>query len=130
LSFSGLSGFQRVWRFGIRGDYRSPHWLTVSVAYDDSPVPIQTEIINAGKLLGTGLVAGEGVGDEEAQGGGPFPALEYVVKCAKQKCSSLQIAIQESQPAAPYGEGLSLSGVTFLVGGLKGIHPVAATRVI
>lgn len=130
LSFAGLSGFQRVYRFGIRGDYRSAHVLSVSVAYDDSPAPSQVQSVNAGTLLGTASAGGVTTGDMDSPGDGDFPAYEFVIKCKQQKCSSLQITIQETQPAAPFGEGLSLSGITFLVGGLKRLHPVPALRSI
>jgi hypothetical protein len=110
LSFAGLSGFQRVWRFEVVGDYISTHTLAVSVAFDGNPTPLQTQTVVAANVLQS-----------------PY---EFVVKLIRQKCTSVQITIQESQPTPPYGEGSSLSAITFLCGGNKGLHPVGSTRSI
>jgi hypothetical protein len=88
------------------------------------------EIVNAGTLLGTGSVADTTLADTDNPGGGAFPAYEFTVKCVRQKCSSIQVTVSEGQLGPTYGEGLSISGLTFLVGGLKGLHPVAKTRAI
>jgi hypothetical protein len=131
LSFAGLSGFQRVWRFTVRGDYLSPHILGIGVGYDDSPVPLQMEQVDATSVLGivqsdpnTGLVPYNGAYPSNA----PYPAYEFTVKLARQKCSSVQLWIQEAQTGPVFGAGLALSGVTFLVGTQRGLHPVPASR--
>lgn len=129
LSFAGLSGFQRVWKFGIRGDYRSAHYLSVSVAYDDSPAPLQTQVVSS-SVLNPGAVSDTTLGDTDNPGGGSYPAAEWVVKCAKQLCSSIQVTVQESQAGPTYGEGLSISGLAFVVGTLPRLHPVGKSRSI
>lgn len=129
LSFAGLSGFQRVWRIGIRGDYRSPHSLIVSVAYDDSPAPAQRELVDSAAALMPGAIADTVLADVENPGDGPYPPLEYVVKALRQKCSSIQVSVQESQSGTP-GEGLSISGMAFVVGALSRLHPVPKARSI
>jgi len=131
LSFAGLQGFQRVWRFGILGDYRSPHSLSVSVAFDGNGAPIQVENVSSATALNPGGVSDSTIADTDNPGDGAFPQLEYVVKVARQKCSSIQVSVQESQAGPTYGEGLSISGLTFVVGATgKGLHPVPSSRSI
>lgn len=127
LSFAGIAGFQRVWRFILTGDYRSPHTLIVSVAYDDNPAPIQIEQIAA---TVSSPAFDTTVFDTDTPFDGTFPAYDWLVKCKQQKCKSIQITVQEVQLGPTYGEGLSLSGLTFLVGSLKGLHPVSKARTI
>jgi hypothetical protein len=131
LSFAGLLGFQRVWRFGIEGEYRSLHSLTVSVAYDGSPAALQTQtVVNAATLVGAGPPGDTILGDTENPGDGVYPPYEFIVKLLRQKCSSIQVTLQENQIGPTPGEGLTLSGITFLVGSLKGLHPAPKSRVI
>lgn len=131
LSFAGISGYQRVWRFNVRGDYRSPHILNVSVAVDDNPGTVQTErVILPGDILGEQPVFDTTVFDTDSPGGGAYPPYEFTVKLRRQKCASVQITIQEQQTGPDFGEGFALSAITFLVGGIKGLHKVPANRSI
>jgi hypothetical protein len=115
LSFAGISGAQRVWRCMLRGSYKSPHLLTVSILYDDAATPAQTWTVDAGALFG----------------GGSLSAYEVLVKLKQQRCTAIQLQIQESQVGnATFGEGLSLSGLAFLVGIQKGLHRVAQAQSI
>jgi len=129
VSFAGISGYQRVWRLIIRGDYRSPHVLQVFISNDDNPAPTQTETLNTASLYP--YIPGDTLlGDTDSPGGGAFPPEEWMVKLLRQKCSSIQLTLQESQLGPVYGEGLSLSGVSFLAGVLPGLHRVPATNQI
>ncbi len=130
LAFAGISGVQRVWRFNIRGDYRSPHILNVSVAVDDNPGTVQTERVVAADVMGDQPVADTTVADTDNPGGGTYPPYEFTVKLARQRCASVQLTIQEQQTGPDYGEGFSLSAVSFLVGTDKGLHKVPANRSI
>lgn len=130
LSFAGIGGVQRVYRLIVRGDYRSAHLLQVSIAYDDDPATTQTETADAKALLGPGATADTVLGGTENPGGGAFPAYDWVVKLRQQKCTSLQITISEAQVGPTYGEGFSLSGLTFWVGEKRGLHRTAAARSI
>jgi hypothetical protein len=114
LSFAGLNGFQRVWRFSIRGDYKSPHSLKVDVAFDDDPTVVQSITFDTAAYFGVAT----------------FKPYEFLVKLSKQKCSSLQVTITETEPSGQEGEGFALSGLTFLAGLLPGLHKVPAGRTI
>lgn len=128
LSFAGISGFQRVWRFVIRGDYKSPHQLRVTVAVDDNPAPVQAVIADSA-VFTPGAVAGTVDDLAENPGGGAWPDYAWTVKLARQKCASVQVTIQETQTGPDYGEGFALSALTFLVGRLPGMKRGAASRV-
>ncbi len=130
MSFAGLEGFQRVWRFNVLGDYRSPHRLTVSVAVDSNPIPVQTQTVDAGALLGTAPLAGAPLAGTESPGGGSWPGYEFVVKLARQKTTSVQITIQESQAGPVYGEGFAIHALTFLAGVKRGLRKLPATQAI
>ena len=130
LSFAGISGVQRVWRFNLRGDYRSPHILTVSVAVDDNPGTIQTERVDALTVMGPQPIFDTTTFDTDNPGGGAYPPYEFTIKLARQRCASVQITIQEQQVGPTYGEGFSLSAITFLAGVDRGTHKVPANRSI
>jgi hypothetical protein len=129
LSFAGISGYQRVWKVVIRGDYRSPHRLTVRIASDDSPAAEQNASVDTATILAPGALGGSTFdADTEDPGGGRFPPYVWAVGLVKQKCSSVQIAIEESQSGPEYGEGLSLAALTFEVGIARGTTRVPADR--
>jgi hypothetical protein len=127
LAFAGLSGFQRVWRFILRGSYRGAHKLKISVAFNDNPAAKQNEEVDATQVLkwttdegGTAdmlPVADTVLGDLDtgSPGGGRFANYEWQVKLLQQKCTSVQVTITEAPTDAP-NEGLSISVLTFLVG--------------
>ncbi len=130
LSFVGLQGFQRVWRFLLLGDYRSPHLLRVSVAYDFNPNATQVSVVNAATLLTDPIYGDPGAfGNPPAQSpyGGNYPLYQFRVHLAQQKCQSVQVTIEDAQ-TAPYGEGCSWSALAFDVGVKKGIGKKSAAN--
>jgi hypothetical protein len=128
LSFAGLAAFQRVWRFAILGDYRSPHKLTVSVAVNNNPIPVQTDTVAAAAILTPGVTGDTLLADVENPGDGVFPSYEWVVKLKRQSCSSMQVTVKETQEDGVQGEGLSVSAMTFLAGVKAGITKAPAKR--
>jgi hypothetical protein len=130
ISFAGLEGFQRVWRFNLLGDYRSPHKLAVSVAVNSNPIPVQTETVDAGSLLGAGAVGDTTLADTDSPGDGAFPGYEMVVKLLRQKCTNIQITIRESQVGPSYGEGFAIHALTFSAGVKRGLHKLPVAKAI
>lgn len=132
LSFAGLQGFQRIYQTLILGEYKSLHKLIVSVAYDFNPNPTQQTYINAGEDLQP-LTYGEispygGDADDETNVyGGEYPLYQYRVDMDRQKCEAIQFILEEV-PLVEYGEGLSLSGFTTLVGMKKGLYKIPENR--
>jgi hypothetical protein len=133
LSFAGLSGFQRVWRFILRGGYHGTHKLKISVAFDDNPAPKQNVEVNATQVLkwkpnyggdvDLGPVADTTLADTDNPGGGKFANYEWQVKLLQQKCTSVQVTITEAPTGSP-NEGLSISVLTFLIGVLPKLKKV------
>ncbi len=134
LSFAGLSGFQRVWRFILRGSYLGTHKLKISVAFDDNPAPKQNVEVNATQVLkwkpnyggdvDLGPVADTSLAGTDNPGGGKFANYEWQVKLLQQKCTSIQVTLTEAPTGSP-NEGLSISVLTFLIGVLPKLQKVA-----
>ncbi len=114
LSFAGLQGLQRVWEMNILGEYRSAHTLRVSIAYDFEPTPLQVVDVPASILL-----AQTPFGQDSPFGanvyGGKFPTYQFRVRLLREKCQAIQVTLEDNQ-VAPYGEGMALSAISFLVG--------------
>lgn len=132
LSFAGLQGFQRIYQIMILGEYKSLHKLIVSVAYNFNPNPTQQTYINAGTDLqpqAYGVISpyGGDSNDEANVYGGAYPLYQYRVNMDIQKCEAIQFILEEV-PLSTYGEGLSLSGFTTLVGIKKGLYKIPANR--
>jgi hypothetical protein len=92
----------------------------VQVAYDYNPAPIQGNLvqpINFSPGLGTGPQSSP-LGQLSPLGGPP-DLEQWRVFCTKQKCMAFQVSIQEVYDPSfgiPAGEGLTLSGLNFILG--------------
>lgn len=129
LSLAGLQGFQRVYKMLVLGQYISPHKLRCSVAVNFNSAIVQEDYINTQTLL-AGQVYGEGTpygAPYEQPYGGVDQTYQWRLHMLQQKCQTIQLTLEEI-PIAPYGEGLSLSGITLEVGGKKGVFKVAANH--
>lgn len=129
LSFGGIQGFQRIYKLFVLGEYRSPHKLQVSVAYDMNPAVVQQIVVDAGELLGQAPAYGEDVYGAGTPFGGEFPLYQFRFDLEQQKCSSIQVTIEEMQNA-PFGEGLGLSALSFEVGVRGGPVRARAARTV
>jgi hypothetical protein len=124
LSFASLQGFQRVYRAMILGEYVSAHSLLVQAAYDFNPAFVQADTITPS--------APGAYGDDSPYGsgtpyGGEFPLYEWRVDFARQKCTAVQLSLEDVQSGSP-SEGFSLSAITLLAGIKGGQNRVPATR--
>ena len=131
LKLSGLQGYQRAWMFYILGRYLTPHRLQVSIASDYEDSPNQITIIqpdNFNPTYGTPSPYGA-----ESPYGGPSNLEKWRVFITRQKCESVQIAIEEMYDATlgvPAGQGLTLSGLNLVVGIKKGYSVLKPSRSI
>lgn len=127
MSFAQLTGFQRAFRLMVQGNYISPHQLLMQIAYDFIPNFTQQVTINAGTLLEP-EVYGESTpyGSDDVYGGA-YPEYAFQVYLTKQKCTSIQLSI-EDVGTQPYGEGFSISTLSMLVGTMKGFNRLPDTR--
>lgn len=144
----GLQGYQRAYFFYLLGEYITPHKLQLSIAYDYSPGPLQTTMIEPTNYAGVygGPTPNPGDGTDQSDPYGQdvtYGGSEYVdgtargsveqwrIFLAKQRCQSFQITLQEfydpSFGAAP-GEGLTLSGINLVYGAKKVFRPISAAN--
>lgn len=150
INLAGLQGYQRAFFFYLIGQYVSPHKLQIYVAYDYSPGPLQSTLIQptnyGGVYGGPALNPGDGTdyadpyGQDQTFGGSTRTddlargAVEqWRVFLARQKCQSFQITLQEIYDASfgvPAGQGLTLSGLNLVYGIKKGFRPIAAANSI
>lgn len=130
LNLAGLQGYERAYFFYLIGSYLSPHKLQVQVAFDYSPAPSQQSLIVPNNYGGTyGQASPYG---SQNPYGGPPSLEQWKVFLQRQTCQSFQITINEIFD--PFfgtiaGEGLTLSGLNFLVGIKKSYRPIRANTV-
>lgn len=106
FSFAGIQGFERIYKFMVLGEYKSPHTLNVSFAYDFLPATTQTTPIP--------VLSDPGV-------------YQYRIFPQRMKCETLQVTLEETQSAA-FGQGLSISGLGMEVGLKQGLNKLPASQ--
>lgn len=109
LSLAQLQGFQRAYRALILGEYKSPHTLSVGVAYDFDPTVAQTDLIDT----------------SPASTERPY---EWRVDFRRQTCTSIQFTIQDLQSSS-FGEGMSISAINLMIGAKVGTNKLAQSRI-
>ena len=150
LSFSGVQGFQRVYRMLLLGEYKSPHKLLIKVAYNYDDVWQQEKLIDVTSYTesysygnpstGTQNTYGDPSGTDAsaaalAYGGKDNTQYQIRLNFAKQKCESVKICIQEIEGSNPSGDaesagpGFTLSNLSFIVGTKEGDFKIKQSRV-
>lgn len=121
LSFAGVQGFQRVYKLLALGDYKSPHKLRMQCAYNFVEAYLHEKVIDSSEVVNQ-----KTYGDSTNYGsdpfyGGPSPLNTYQIRLdmKQQKTQSIRLLITELQNDI-YGEGLSISNLSFEVGGKIG----------
>jgi hypothetical protein len=136
LALAGVSGLQRVYGLMLLGTFKSPHTLTISIAYDFNPTPSQIVTV-AADAFDPGFWGDGTAWGSDAVWGGYYPNYQFRVNFDRQKCSSVQITITDSEAyvnnvnSVPVvgGEGYSLSALTFIVGMKEGWQKVPLAQV-
>ncbi len=136
LSLAGIAGLQRVYGMMLTGTFQSPHTLKVSIAYDFNPIPSQIVTINA-EAFDPGFWGDGSVWGSDAVWGGVFPAYQFRINFTIQKCTAVQITIQDNEGGVNNingvpvvgGAGYSLSNFTFIIGVKEGWKKVGIERV-
>jgi len=127
LSGAGLQAYQRVFDMYLLGEYKSPHQLKVTFAYDFNPNPFQFTYVQAGVLLDVPPYGEEYVYGAEPVYGGVYPTYEFEFSLVKQKCSAIQISIEDIQ-TENFGEGYNISALGFQAGAKSGMNKLKASR--
>jgi len=129
VNVAGLQGFERAYYFLMLGTYKSPHTLTLGIAYDYNPAILQQTIIkptNYSPAWGGDVAWGTGT-----PWGGPGTVEQWRVFLQRQKCESFQINFQENYDPSygvAAGAGLTLSGLNLVIGVKGGYYKVSASQ--
>lgn len=127
LSIAGLQSFQRAYRLMVLGDYIGPHKLAIQVAYDFNPNFTQQQVVDAATLLSTPAYGEDAEYGDTAVYGGAFPEYEFELHLKQQKCTAIQISLEDVQ-SSNFGEGMSLSALSLQVGVKQGWNKLPAAR--
>ena len=105
FSFAGLQGFERFYKMLLLGDYKSPHTLNITVAYDFNTAPVNIDPIP--------VLSDPGV-------------YQFRIFPPQQKCEAFKLTIGDSQTSS-FGEGFSFSGINLEVGIKQGLFKMPAS---
>lgn len=128
LSFSGIQGYQRIYRALVLGQYKSAHKLQIQVAYNFKDAFVQSKIIDTSDFTSDTVYGGDspyGAGTPYGGGGNQYQAR---VNFKTQKCQSIKVKIEDSQ-STNYGEGFELSNILFVVGAKRGEFKTDQARI-
>lgn len=129
MNLAGLQGYERFYQMFLLGTYYTPFTLSVQFAYDYSGSPSQTVTVspdNYSPVYGGLPLWGSG-----GLYGGPSKVFEARCFPQNQKCESFQVTVKEvydSTLGVAPGAGLTLSGLTLLVGNKKGTRAQKASQ--
>lgn len=125
FALGGLQGYQRAYFLFLLGKYYSPHKLNVELAYDFNDGFTQSTLITPDNYAP--VFGGDPVYGASEVWGGPTQVEKWRIMLTKQKCDSVQIKISEIYDPSfgvTAGEGLTLSGMNFIIGVKKGYGPI------
>jgi hypothetical protein len=133
INLAGLQGFERFYFFYLLGTYLSPFQLNISVGFNYNPGPVQSVLVtpdNATPNWGGDAQWGSNTNWGGGQGNGSSADHSANVFAARifpnqQKCESFQVSVQELFDAfigQSAGEGLTLSGLSLIVGAKRGFR--------
>lgn len=113
LPFSGIQGFQRVYKMTLLGEFKSVHELECELYYDYNEAVAQT--INVVPQVPTvyGLPSPYGTGVY----GGSFDLYQYELRPARQKCMAIKMKINDiASTGTTLEEGYDLSNIRLSYG--------------
>lgn len=129
INLAGLQGYQRAFWFFLLGKYLTPHKLSLNIAYDYNPSPIQSTLISPDNFSPAyGQPSPYGQQDPY---GGPTDIERWRIFLKKQRCESFQISLEEIYDPSfgvPAGQGLTLSGLNLIVGIQRGWRTESAAH--
>ena len=115
FALGGILGFQRAYFFFLLGKYYSPHNLNINLYYDFEEISTQTTVVNPN------IYNGEYTSGASVE--------RWRIMLQRQKCDSVKISINETYDptlALPAGQGLTLSGINFIIGIKREFNTVPA----
>ncbi len=129
MNLAGLQGYERFYSSFLLGQYITPFKLNVQFAYDYNPSFSQATMVAPNAP--SNPWGGEALWGSGDVWGGPSNVFEARVFPSKQKCESFQVSINEIYDPSfgiAAGAGLTLSGMSLVVGMKKGYRVQSAAR--
>lgn len=132
INLAGLQGYQRAYFFYLLGQYVSPHFLQVSIAYDYQSSPTQVSTItpdNYSENYGGSKVTNSEASPfgQQTPYGGPGDREQWRIFLANQRCQAFQLTIQEIYDPSfgvPAGEGLRISGLNLIISTIRSFKAI------
>ncbi len=128
-NLAGLQGLERFYQLYLLGSYYTPFKLNVQLAYDYQSGSTQSVVVTPDNY--SPAWGGEALWGSGATWGGPSNVFEARVFPQNQKCESFQITVTEmydSSLGVAAGQGLTLSGLTLVVGAKRGFRTNKASQ--
>lgn len=133
INLAGLQGYQRAHFYYLLGEYLSPHFLQVGIAYDYNPSIVQSVTItpdNYSLSYGIGSPYGQGnYGGNQSPLNTSGKVEQWRDFFANQRCQAFQLTVQEiydSSFGIPAGPGLNISGLNCMVTAKRGYKAMSA----
>lgn len=124
MNLAGLQGYQRCYQMYLLGTYKTPHTLTMGIAYDFDSSIAQVSTIspdNYSAPWGVGALWGS-----NPLWGGSTTREQWQINFQRQQCQSIQLTFNEyfdsTVASVTAGAGLTVSGVN-IVAGVKKQYP-------
>lgn len=141
MNFANIQGYQRFKRALLLGEYLGSHHITVSFAYDFSPVFTESTTFNMNTSVDTpgspsviygdyvyGSVGPYGTSDGGVYGG-DYEPYQFRIFPTQQKCTSFRIRVEDNQDDLDtIGEGLTISNISLIVAVKQGQSKVSSLR--
>jgi len=111
ISFNGIQGFGRVYRFSLLGESKDKHVLTVKVYYDyDDSASVDTYTFTTGSATDA--------------------VLQFRGHLSKQKCEAVKFEIEDADNSASTGDGFAIDSLVLEIGTKRGIFRQTETNTI
>ncbi len=98
VSLAGVQGYKRIYKMFMLANYKTPHALTGSIAYDFNPNSLQNFQIIPTNTLGSGS-----------------QVEQWQINFDQQQCQSFQLSVSEISSVSA-GQGLTISAFRILAG--------------
>jgi hypothetical protein len=132
ISAAGLQGVQRIRRFGILGEYKSPHKLRVRVAYDYSPAYTDHFIFSPDTALDVNTYGEDATYGDAVYGGTEDGTYRFRASLSRQKCTAIRFLIEDIVTSATEGsqEAFSITSLALEVGIKPGINRLKSAQTL
>lgn len=130
LSLATVVGYQRIYKYALLGEYKSPHLLKVSVGYDHSVAYTDSEVFDPETDMGVTTFGDGATFGADAVYGGENIAYRYVASLKTQKCTAIRFRIEELTTAATAGsqEAFNITTLGLLAGIKSGMGKLKSSQ--